>query len=61
MAENKNVIIALDDSVASEMGSSAFEDYLGSLSEDVVFIRSEDNKSIFMTESADAFLVQEHF
>lgn len=57
----QNVFIILDDSELSDYSSNALEQLLGELSEEAVYIRSEDNKGIFMTESADAFLIQEHF
>ena len=61
MAENKNVFIYFDESEMTEANSAVFEDYLSSISEEAIFIRSEDNKGIFMTEDGDAFLIQEHF
>ena len=61
MSQEKNVFILLDDSNIAEYNSDALENYLIALSEDVIYIRSEDNKGIFITEGEDAFLIQEHF
>ena len=58
---NKNVFILLDDSELNEYGGNALEEYMESLAEDVIFIRSEDNKGVFITENSDAFLIQEHY
>ena len=61
MSTEKNVFILLDDADIEEYSSNALEQLLESISDDVMYIRTEDNKGIFITEEGTAALIQEHF
>jgi len=61
MSKEKNVFILLEDNDLSDYNSDALEKLLESISNDVMYIRSEDNRGIFITEEGDAALIQEHF
>lgn len=61
MANEKNVFILLDERDLAEYSGDQLEEYLSMLSEDSIYIRTEDNKGIIMNEDGQSFIVQEHY
>lgn len=55
------VYIFTDESNAKEYGGEMLDDFLSSIYEDKIFLMSEDNKFLFLTEDENSFLIQEYF
>ena len=55
------VYIFTDESDAVEQGGEMLDEYLSNLYEDKIFLMSEDNKFLFLTEDDSSFLIQEYF